>query len=101
MWLAVARPAPAKNKPVLVEKWKMEMLRFSIYLINYACKFILSSCSRMKSCKTNLVICFRKLDDSLRSIDTSPTDEDTRKKGKWRIFFFIFQLDMVVKGLKF
>ncbi len=24
---------------------------------------ILSSCFRMKSCKTNLVICFRKLDD--------------------------------------
>jgi long-chain fatty acid transport protein len=32
----------------------------------------------MKSCKTNLVICFRKLDDSLCSIDISPTDEDTR-----------------------
>jgi len=32
----------------------------------------------MKNCKTNLVICFRKLDDLLRSIDTSPTDVDTR-----------------------
>ena len=78
MWLAVARPAPAKFKPALVEKQKREMLRESIYLKTYVYRFILSSCFRMKSCKTNLVICFRKLDDQLRSIDTSPTDEDTR-----------------------
>jgi hypothetical protein len=32
----------------------------------------------MKNSKTNLVVCFWKLDESLRSIDTSPPDEDTR-----------------------
>jgi len=32
----------------------------------------------MKSCKTNPVICFWILNDWLRSIDTSPTDEGTR-----------------------
>ena len=32
----------------------------------------------MKSCKTNFVICFWELDDSLCSIDTPPTHKDTR-----------------------
>ena len=32
----------------------------------------------MKNCKTNLVVCFWKLEDLLRLIDTPPTDEDTR-----------------------
>ena len=32
----------------------------------------------MKSGKTNLVVCFWKLNDQPRSIGTSPTDEDTQ-----------------------
>lgn len=54
------------------------MLQQSIYSKKYVYRSTLSSCFRMKNCKTNLVICFRKLDDQLRSIDTSPTDEDIR-----------------------
>ena len=57
------------------------MLGLSVYLLIYVYIPILSSCFRIKSCPQNLVICFRKADDQLRSIDTPATDENTGIAG--------------------